>query len=95
MYCIRNIRWIDHRLRHTLASSPLEGEKMKGQKDHGSMARSPLSGLLRSISRWPALHRERRMLAGMSDDALKDIGLNRVDVEKEIHRHFWDDPLRK
>ncbi|AZE93788.1 hypothetical protein C4J95_1712 [Pseudomonas orientalis] len=68
---------------------------MKGQKNHGLMARSSLSGLVHTFSRWQALHRERRMLAGMSDDALKDIGLNRVDVEQEIHRHFWEDPLRK
>ncbi|KRP65883.1 DUF1127 domain-containing protein [Pseudomonas orientalis] len=68
---------------------------MKGHKDHGLMARSQFFGLLHTFSRWQALHRERRMLAGMSDDALKDIGLNRVDVEQEIHRHFWEDPLRK
>jgi uncharacterized protein YjiS (DUF1127 family) len=32
---------------------------------------------------------------GMSDEALKDIGLNRGDVEQESRRHFWEDPLRK
>ncbi|AZF25801.1 MULTISPECIES: DUF1127 domain-containing protein [unclassified Pseudomonas] len=68
---------------------------MKGQTDVELMAKWPLSGLLHTISRWQALHRERQMLAGMSDDALKDIGLNRIDVEQEIHRHFWEDPLRK
>ncbi|AUZ45577.1 DUF1127 domain-containing protein [Pseudomonas orientalis] len=68
---------------------------MKGQKDRGWVARSPLSGLVHTLSRWQALHRERWMLAGMSDDALKDIGLNRIDVEQELHRHFWEDPLRK
>jgi uncharacterized protein YjiS (DUF1127 family) len=35
------------------------------------------------------------MLATLSDDALKDIGLNRGDVEQERHLHFWQDPLRK
>ncbi|AZF04502.1 DUF1127 domain-containing protein [Pseudomonas sp. R5-89-07] len=67
---------------------------MKGQTGF-VMAKGPFFGLLHTISRWQALHRERQMLAGMSDDALKDIGLNRIDVEQEIHRHFWEDPLRK
>ena len=34
-------------------------------------------------------------LAALSDDALKDIGLNRGDVEQDRHLHFWQDPLRK
>jgi uncharacterized protein YjiS (DUF1127 family) len=68
---------------------------MKGQTGVVLMTKRPLSGLFHTISRWQALHRERQMLAGMSDDALKDIGLNRIDVEQEIHRHFWEDPLRK
>ena len=68
---------------------------MKGQKEYVLAPKWPLFGLFQTVSRWQALHRERRMLAGMSDDALKDIGLNRIDVEQEIHRHFWEDPLRK
>ncbi|MBN2991179.1 DUF1127 domain-containing protein [Pseudomonas cedrina subsp. fulgida] len=95
MYCIRNIRWIDHRARHTLSSSPREGEKMKGQKGFVLMAKRPLAGLLQTLARWQALHRERHRLASMSDDALKDIGLRRADVEQENHRHGWEDPLRK
>jgi uncharacterized protein YjiS (DUF1127 family) len=35
------------------------------------------------------------MLAGMSDEALKDIGLSRADVERETVRPFWDDPMHK
>jgi len=68
---------------------------MKGQKSAVLVARSSVFGLLHTVSRWQVLHRERQMLAGMSDDALKDIGLSRIDVEQEIHRHFWEDPLRK
>ncbi|MCK6186730.1 DUF1127 domain-containing protein [Pseudomonas sp. EYE_354] len=95
MYCIRNIRWIDHSAGHTLSSSPREGEKMKGQKGFVLMAKRPLLGLFQTIARWQIVHRERQLLASMSDDALKDIGLNRADVAHETHRHFWEDPLRK
>ncbi|MFY0750781.1 DUF1127 domain-containing protein [Pseudomonas sp. NIBRBAC000502773] len=95
MYCIRNIRWIDHKARLTLASSPLEGEKMKGQRGFVLMAKRPFSGLFHRIARWQALHGERQVLASLSDDALKDIGLNRGDVEQDRHLHFWQDPLRK
>ncbi|ARB31255.1 DUF1127 domain-containing protein [Pseudomonas tolaasii] len=95
MYCIRNIRWIDHKPRHTLASSPLEGEKMKGQKGFVLMTKRPFSGLFHTLARWQTLHHERQLLASLSDEALKDIGLNRGDVEQERHLHFWQDPLRK
>jgi uncharacterized protein YjiS (DUF1127 family) len=68
---------------------------MKGQTVSGVLAKWSPFGLFHMISRWQALYRERQMLASMSDDALRDIGLNRIDVEREIHRHFWEDPLRK
>jgi len=51
--------------------------------------------LFQTVARWQALHEERRMLASMSDEALKDIGLSRADVEQESHLHLWEDPLRK
>ncbi len=68
---------------------------MKGQKGFVLMAKRPLAGLLQTLARWQALHRERHRLVSMSDDALKDIGLRRADVEQENHRHGWEDPLRK
>jgi uncharacterized protein YjiS (DUF1127 family) len=73
----------------------LEGEKMKGQRGFVLMAKRPFSGLFHRIARWQALHGERQVLASLSDDALKDIGLNRGDVEQDLHLHFWQDPLRK
>nr|WP_262377319.1 DUF1127 domain-containing protein [Pseudomonas sp. WS 5411] len=36
-----------------------------------------------------------QVLAEMSDDSLKDIGLTRADVEHERHRSVWNDPLGK
>ncbi|RTY65754.1 DUF1127 domain-containing protein [Pseudomonas veronii] len=95
MYFIRNICWIDHSRRHTLASSPREGEKMKGQTGCAGWTKRPLSGLFQAIARWQVLRHERRLVATLSDAALKDIGLSRADVEHEAHRHFWEDPLRK
>lgn len=47
------------------------------------------------VLRWLQLARERRQLASLSDEALKDIGLNRGAVYQESERPFWDDPLGK
>ncbi|MEO8489340.1 MULTISPECIES: DUF1127 domain-containing protein [unclassified Pseudomonas] len=68
---------------------------MKGQTGFVLMAKRPFSGLFHTIARWQTLHQERRLLASLNDDALKDIGLNRCDVEQERHLHFWQDPMRK
>jgi len=68
---------------------------MKGQRGFVLMAKRPFSGLFHRIARWQALHGERQVLASWSDDALKDIGLNRGDVEQDRPLHFWQDPLRK
>jgi uncharacterized protein YjiS (DUF1127 family) len=38
------------------------------------------------------VRRERRMLAGLRDGILKDIGLTRADVDLETHRTLWDVP---
>jgi uncharacterized protein YjiS (DUF1127 family) len=38
------------------------------------------------------VRRERRMLAGLSDAMLKDIGLTRADVDCETRRALWDVP---
>lgn len=49
--------------------------------------------MLEKLGRWYQLHRERMLLASLSDEALKDIGLSRADVEQESERHFWEDPM--
>lgn len=68
---------------------------MKGQRGFVLMAKRPFSGLLQWVVRWQALREERQMLATLSDEALKDIGLNRGDVEQVSHPLLWQDPLRK
>jgi uncharacterized protein YjiS (DUF1127 family) len=100
MYFIRNIRWIDLIPRERLSSSPTEGKMMKGQKGYVlaqkfSLQGFSLSRLWHRVWRWHQLNNERAMLASLSDDALKDLGLSRADVEHEAVRRFWDDPLQK
>ena len=38
---------------------------------------------------WLERMRERRQLAGLSDDMLKDIGVTRADVEHVVEKPFW------
>lgn len=76
---------------------------MKGQKgfvlvlktlSRDSFVERSLTSLKAHLQRWRQLHHERRMLAGLSDDALKDLGLSRADIEQESERPFWDDPMK-
>lgn len=78
---------------------------MKGQTAFVQRVQSPainlqsLSVVARNawaqLVRWQALYRQRQQLAALSDDMLKDIGRSRADVEAEVSRPFWDDPLRR
>ncbi|AQX62239.1 DUF1127 domain-containing protein [Pseudomonas syringae pv. actinidiae] len=103
MDCIRNIRWIDPTPDARLQSSHMEGKMMKGQKACAVDSRparhvqvgSVLISMKRHIQRWLELHRQRRLLAQMSDGALKDLGLSRADIQQEVERPFWDDPLKR
>lgn len=47
------------------------------------------------VKRWNQLAAQRRYLASMPDATLKDLGLSRSDVEQEVQRPFWDDPLNR
>ncbi|MES9871064.1 MAG: DUF1127 domain-containing protein [Sedimenticola sp.] len=38
------------------------------------------------------LTRQRRQLAQLSDDQLRDIGISRSDAQREARRPFWDEP---
>nr|WP_236620547.1 DUF1127 domain-containing protein [uncultured Pseudomonas sp.] len=50
---------------------------------------------LKRLLQWHELARQRRLLAGLSDEALKDIGLSRADIQEEIERPFWIDALKR
>lgn len=43
------------------------------------------------IRRWQRLAYERRLLAEMDAHQLRDIGVSRVEAERESARPFWDD----
>jgi uncharacterized protein YjiS (DUF1127 family) len=104
MQDIRNIRWIDHKPSARLSPTPQEGYEMKGQKGYVLVNHSPRHGVhlgafvmaaWRQLKRWYELAEQRRQLASLSDEALKDIGLSRADILPETERPFWDDPLAK
>ncbi len=44
-----------------------------------------------ALASWAQRIRERNQLAGLSDRDLKDIGINRVDVWREVSKPFWRD----
>nr|WP_184587012.1 DUF1127 domain-containing protein [Pseudomonas nitritireducens] len=50
---------------------------------------------LQHVMHWHELARQRRELATMSDEALKDIGLSRADIQQEVERPFWADLIRR
>jgi uncharacterized protein YjiS (DUF1127 family) len=71
---------------------------------HGMLDLVPRSGLAQMIAAdlvpvldrvietpitWLERIRERRQLAGLSDDMLKDIGVSRADVEHVVEKPFW------
>ncbi|MBV6825573.1 DUF1127 domain-containing protein [Pseudomonas sp. PD9R] len=71
---------------------------MKGQHEYPAVEKHSIhlvSDLLHKFSRWYELHRERELLASLSDEALKDIGMSRADVENESIKPFWNDPMHK
>ena len=53
--------------------------------------RDALSRAILTLLRWQELARQRRALAALSDDMLKDLGLSRADALREAGRPFWDE----
>lgn len=41
------------------------------------------------LTLWAERSQQRRMLAGLDDAALRDIGLNRGAISSEIGKRFW------
>ena len=39
-------------------------------------------------------YRERRRLASLSDEALKDIGLTRAQMDRELDTSIWNPPIQ-
>ena len=53
--------------------------------------RVALSRATLTLLRWQELARQRRALAALSDQMLKDLGLTRADALREAGRPFWDE----
>ena len=48
-----------------------------------------LEALVTAFYTWHDRVRQRKTLARLDDRLLRDIGLNRSDVEREVHKPFW------
>jgi uncharacterized protein YjiS (DUF1127 family) len=66
-----------------------------GVRDALLRLRQPVWAVVTQLQRWRKLNRDRRELARLSDDCLRDIGLNRADVRRVSARPFWNDPLKR
>jgi uncharacterized protein YjiS (DUF1127 family) len=62
---------------------------------HKSTAAPLWKRAMQRVLHWHELARQRRELATMSDEALKDIGLSRADIQQEVERPFWMDYVRR
>jgi len=55
---------------------------------------SRLSTVANVVAQWLkrtyAVHQQRRALRGLNDRQLRDIGLERLEAEREASRAFWD-----
>jgi len=58
--------------------------------DMDSRAEGPLRRLALFVSAWLKWRAERRALQSLDDQLLKDIGLSRGDVEREVRRKWYD-----
>ena len=63
--------------------------------DHKAAAVPLWKRAIQRVLHWRELARQRRELATMSDEALKDIGLSRADIQQEVERPFWADYVRR
>lgn len=66
---------------HSYARAP-------GSTRPGSIA-AGLRAIVAAITDGLRHHQERRRLAALGDDLLRDLGLTRGDVEREYERPFW------
>jgi uncharacterized protein YjiS (DUF1127 family) len=48
-----------------------------------------LTGLFETLQQWLELWQQRRALSLLDDRMLKDVGLNKIDVDREMQKPFW------
>lgn len=56
----------------------------------GSALRSIARTLVERLLTWQEAMAERQRLAELDDRQLRDIGLSRADIERELRRPLWD-----
>jgi uncharacterized protein YjiS (DUF1127 family) len=49
----------------------------------------PLAATFALIADWTARVRQRRALAGLDDQMLRDVGITRVEAARESEKPFW------
>jgi len=54
-----------------------------------------VAGVIDYLSLMMSVVRERRQLRQLGPEALKDMGLDKADVARELARPFWDLPKRR
>jgi uncharacterized protein YjiS (DUF1127 family) len=59
------------------------------RKTLASASRAALSRILATLSEWRRRSRDRTHLAMLDDRMLRDIGVNRADLWREINKPFW------
>jgi uncharacterized protein YjiS (DUF1127 family) len=57
----------------------------------GRQTRSFIARAFEAVATWHDRARQRRHLAALDDNLLKDIGLTRVDVARETSKPFWEE----
>ena len=64
---------------------------MSAQPRIWGSAASPrlLTNLLSQVVQWQERARSRHLLRQLDDRMLRDVGLNRCDVDRECAKHFW------
>jgi uncharacterized protein YjiS (DUF1127 family) len=75
--------WID-----TLPGSG-RGDPAHAEPSFAGIFSGSLVAVAVKLLEWQSRAWERRHLAGMSDHMLKDIGLSRADIEREVSKPFW------
>ena len=62
---------------------------MEHLKNRSSAPNSRANSLLGYLKQFHLRRRQRQLLVSLGDDALKDIGLSRVDALAEAEKPFW------
>ena len=55
----------------------------------GLRVHAALAAIAGAVYEWNERGRQRRLLARLDDRMLRDIGLTRLDVEREVSKPFW------